>query len=317
MIAGLLVLMGLVMLVGGGEALVRGASGIALLARVSPMLIGLTVVSAGTSMPELLVSVQAAWRGSPGLAIGNVVGSNIFNVGGILGLTALIRPLRIQSSTVRLEWPIMMLAAMQLHLLARDGRIDRIEGAFLGGAMIAFIAYLVREARTNPDPGSDEPVATASMGRTGAAAAVLNVGAVAVGIGLLGAGAHFLVQGATELARSFQVSETVIGLTLLAAGTSLPELVTSVVAAYRGQNDIAVGNVVGSNIFNVLLIMGSTATIHPVDVPEVILTRDNLWMLGFSALLFPLMRTGLQVSRIEGAILLAGFSAYLVQLLYA
>lgn len=313
-----LVLLGLVLLVFGGEALVRGASGLALLARVTPSVVGLTIVAAGTSMPELVVSTQAALAGSPGLAAGNVVGSNIFNIGAIVGLTAMLHSLRISGSTVRLEWPVMMLAALQLHLLARDGLVDRLEGAFLLVGLVVFVAYAVFVARQNPTPASDaETLTTASFGKIGGVALTLNLSAVVLGIAVLAGGASALVSGAVSLATRFGVSETVIGLTVVAAGTSLPELMTSLVAARRGQDDIAIGNVVGSNIFNVLGILGTTALIHPVDVPDEIISRDDWWMIGASVLLFPLMKSGMRVTRLEGAVLFAGFCAYLVSLLLA
>ena len=300
----LLVLAGLALLVGGGEALVRGASGIALLARLTPAVVGLTIVAGGTSMPELVVSLQAALESSPGLAIGNIVGSNIFNISLILGLTALIRPLRIQGNTVRLEWPVMMLAAFQFHLLARDASIDRLEGGFLLTAVAVFVAYVVWIARKNTAPVEDEAfeeIATASFGRTGKQAVSFNVGAVVVGVVLLAGGSTALVRGAVGVASSLGVSETIIGLTIVAAGTSAPELVTSLVAAWRGRHDIAVANLIGSNIFNVLGIGGATALIHPLPVPAEILLRDNWWMLGASFLLLPLMKTGMRVNRLEGA----------------
>lgn len=310
----LFTLLGLTLLVAGGEALVRGATGVALLARVTPAVVGLTIVAAGTSMPELVVSTQAAFAGSPGLALGNIVGSNIFNIGLILGLTATLIPLRIQGNTVRLEWPVMALAAFQLHLLARDGAVDRLEGGFLLAALVAFITYAVWIGRRNAAPVEQEEfesLATASFGRTGRAALLLNWGAIIVGVGILAAGSTVLVHGAVGIATVLGVSDTVIGLTIVAAGTSTPELVTSLVAARRGSADIAIGNVVGSNIFNVLGIGGLTALIHPLDVPAEILERDNWWMLGASLLLFPLMWTGMRVSRAEGALLLAGFALYL------
>jgi cation:H+ antiporter len=313
----ILVLFGFALLVGGGEALVRGASGIALLARLTPAVVGLTIVAAGTSMPELVVSLQAALESSPGLAIGNIVGSNIFNIGLILGLTALIRPLRIQGNTVRLEWPVMMLAAFQFHLLARDLRIDRLEGCFLLTALVVFVAYAVWIARKSATPAEHEgfeQLATASFGRTGSMATLYNTGAIIIGIGLLAGGATALVRGAVGVASNLGVSDTIIGLTIVAAGTSAPELVTSIVAVRRGRDDIAVANVVGSNIFNILGIGGATALIHPLPVPTEIITRDNWWMLGASLLLFPLMKTEMQVSRVEGAILLAGFVAYMTLL---
>lgn len=315
----LFVLSGLVLLVIGGDALVRGASGVALLARMTPAVIGLTIVAAGTSMPELVVSTKAALDGVPGLAVGNVVGSNLFNIGAIVGITALIRPLKIQGNTVRREWPVMMLAAMQLHMLARDGMVDRLEGVFLLCGMIAFIAYAVLLGRTEGSVAPEEPgeVSTASFGKTGGLAVALNVLAILVGVALLAGGASLLVDGAVSLAQSFGVSETVIGLTIVAAGTSLPELMTSLIAARRGQDEIAVGNVVGSNIFNVLGILGTTALIHPLSVPQEILRRDNWWMLGASLLLFPIMKTGMQVTRWEGFALLAAFVSYIGILLRA
>jgi cation:H+ antiporter len=319
-IDGLWVVLGLLLLMGGGDALVRGASGIAILGRVSPAVVGLTIVAAGTSMPELVVSVQAAFEERPGLAVGNVVGSNIFNIGAIIGIAALTSPLRIQGNSVRLEWPIMMLAAVQLHLLARDGLVDRLEGAFLFSAMIAFTAYAVwigKKAAAKVEEDEFEELVTASFGRTGAAAFGFNLGAVLLGLGLLVSGSTALVRGAVGLASLLGVSDAVIGLTVVAAGTSTPELVTSLVAVRRGQDDIAVGNVVGSNIFNVLGILGTTALIHPLPVPSEIIARDNWWMIGLSLLMFPLMKTGMRVNRLEGAVLLAVFTAYMTVLIRA
>lgn len=316
----LLVAVGLALLVGGGEALVRGASGIALLARVTPAVIGLTIVAAGTSMPELVVSTQAAIEGSPGLAVGNVVGSNIFNIGAILGLAALVRPLRIQGNTVRLEWPVMMLAAFQLHLLSRDGSVDRLEGGFLLGAMVAFTAYAVwvgRKATAPVEQAEFAQVATASFGRLGRSALIFNLAAVGIGVGLLAGGSTALVRGAVGVASGFGVSDAVIGLTIVAAGTSTPELVTSLMAARRGQDDIAVGNVVGSNIFNALGILGTTALIQPLPVPTEIIARDNWWMIGASLLLFPLMKSGMRINRLEAGLLFAGFCTYMTLLIRA
>jgi cation:H+ antiporter len=312
-----LVVLGLVLLVAGGESLVRGASGIALLARVSAAVVGLTVVAAGTSMPELVVSVQAALTGSPGLSVGNVVGSNLFNIGAIIGITAIVRPLRIRGPTVRLEWPVMMLATFEMHLLARDGSIDRLEGGFLLGALVAFLAYAVwvnRADRPAAEQMESEGVPTASLGRRGGTALALNVLAVLAGMGLLAGGSTALVEGAVSLATRLGVTPTVVGLTVVAAGTSAPELATSLVAARRGQDDIAVANVIGSNIFNVLGILGTTALVRPVPVPLVILQRDHWWMIGASLLLFPVIISGYRVSRMEGLLLLGGLCTYLTLL---
>lgn len=312
--------LGFVLLVLGAESLVRGANGLALLARVSPTVIGLTIVAAGTSMPELVVSVDAAIEGSPGLSLGNVVGSNIFNLAAIVGCVAIIRPLRIQGNTVRLEWPIMMLSSFLLHLLSRDGTIDRLEGAFLFAGIVAFIGYAVWVARAGATTLESEEfrdLATASQRRGRSNAWLFNIAAVLLGGLLLSGGATVLVGGAVTLARTLGVSPTVIGLTVVAAGTSLPELATSVTAALRGKDDIAVANVIGSNIFNVLGIVGTTALILPLPVPDEIITRDDWWMLGISFLLFPLMRSGMRISRLEGTVLLACFVGYLFVLLRA
>lgn len=320
-LAWLSVLGGLSLLVLGGEGLVRGASGIALIARLSPAVVALTIVAAGTSMPELVVSVQAAFAGSPGLSAGNVVGSNLFNIGAILGIAALVRPMRIVGNTVKLEWPVMMLAAMQLYLLARDGVVDRVEGGAMFAALLAFIAYAVWVARSSdadPDHADDfEDPATASFGRTGAAAVGLNIGACVLGGVMLAGGSSLLVHGAVIIAGAFGVSDAVIGLTVVAAGTSSPELATSLVAAFRGRDDMAVANVVGSNIYNVLGILGLTAAIHPLDIPDEILTRDIWWVLGASLLMFPLMKSGARISRGEGGLLLFGFFVYMGLLLHS
>ncbi len=309
----LFILLGLVLLVVGGDSLVRGATGLARLAGVSPAVIGLTVVAAGTSMPELVVSVNAALTGSPGLALGNVVGSNIFNIGAILGIAALIAPLQIEGNSVRLEWPVMLLSSALLHLLARDGTIDRLEGGFFTIGLVVFVAYTVRIARRDVSSAevaqltaeldADEAARTLSWPR-----ALLYT---ALGWGMLAGGAQSLVHGAVYVADAAGVSQTVIGLTIVAAGTSLPELATSVVAALRGRDDIAVANVIGSNIFNVLGIMGVTATIRPLAVDPEITHRDDLWMLGLTLLLLPLMKSGMRIVRSEGVLLLAVFLAYM------
>ena len=314
----LLVAGGLALLLGGGEALVRGASGLALFAKISPAVIGLTVVAAGTSMPELVVSVQAALAGSAGLAMGNVVGSNIFNIAAILGLTALIRPLHIQGNTVRLEWPVMAVATALLILLGWNTRLGRIEGSILVVGLVFFVAYAVwlsRRNSTEADRAAYGEIATASLGRRGGLGLLLNLLALGLGIACLAGGSTLLVAGGVGLASALGFSETVIGLTIVAAGTSSPELATSLVAAWRGRDDMAVGNLVGSNIFNILGIAGFTALIHPLEVPREIIARDNWWMLGTTLLLFPLMLTGLRVNRAEGGLLVAVFACYMAVLL--
>lgn len=309
----LFIVLGLALLVGGGELLVRGASQLALLARVSPAVVGLTVVAAGTSMPEMVVSVQAALAGNPGISVGNVVGSNIFNIALILGVAAVIRPLSIQGNSVRMEWPVMFLASLQMHLLSRDGTVDRFEGACLLSALVAFVGYSVWMARRELPADEHVQFAAPTPPQAGSTtrAWAINAFWVLLGIGLLVAGSDTLVRGAVAVASTLGVSDTVIGLTVVAAGTSTPELAASAVASWRGKDDIAVANVLGSNIFNVLGIAGTTAVIADLPVPDQIVAWDNWWMIGFAVLLFPLMRTSHRISRLEGAVLLGGFVTYI------
>ena len=302
---------GMALLVGGAEALVRGAGGLALLAKMTPAVIALTVVSAGTSMPELVVSARAALAGNPGLSLGNAVGSNFLNIGLVLGLTALIMPLNITGNTMKFEWPTMMMATLIFFFLSRDGNLDRLEGLFMTLALIAFMAYAVfldKHGVVSASPG--EPLQTASFGCSGPAAVLLNGSAVILGIAMLAIGANFLVKGAVAAAAGLGVSETVIGLTIVAVGTSAPELVTSIVAALRGRTEMAVGNVVGSCIFNLLGILGISALITPLKVPSEISARDVIWLLGITAVLFPMMGSAKKLNRYEGVILMGGFFTY-------
>ena len=311
----LTIIAGLAALVAGAEALVRGASGIALLLKLSPAVIGLTVIAAGTSMPELMVSVKASLSGNPGLAIGNVVGSNLLNIGLVLGLTALTRPLRIVGNTIKFEWPVLMLATFQFYLLARDSTIDRVEGGFLVGVLLLFMAYAVWLGRRGIVVEDEGPLPTVSFGRIGTTAAFFNITAVIIGATLLAVGANALVKGAVAVAGSLGVSDTIIGLTVVAFGTSAPELVTSIVAALRGRDDMAVGNIVGSSIFNLLAILGIAALFRPLPIPSEIMSRDIWWLIGATAMMFPMMITGRKVARFEGLVLLGGFATYTVFLI--
>lgn len=275
----LLIALGFALLTGGGELLVRGAVGLARLARLSTAVIGLTVVALGTSMPELAVSLLAALEGRSDLAIGNVVGSNIFNVAVIVGLSAVILPLAVHMTAVKIEWPFMITVSFLVLLLARDGAIDRTEGTFLVVALIAFTAYMVRASRREVSAAEEREFAESLEGKTIRSATrdlTVQTGLLVIGIALLVGGARILVLGAIELAELAGWSNRVIGLTIVAAGTSLPELATSVVAARRGQSDIALANVIGSNIFNLLGILGVVALVTPQTVhPDII--RSDLW----------------------------------------
>lgn len=315
----LLVAAGVALLGFGADLLVRGAVTVAKAARLSAAVIGLTIVSMGTSLPELTVSIAAGLKGSADLSLGNVVGSNIFNIGAVLGASALILPMRVHGSAVRLEWPFMFVASFQLLLLARDGQLDRLEGGFFVVALVLFTAYAVMIGRTavSGEEATDleEEVARRERGsdlRTLGGAALL----IVAGIALLVLGGELLVRGAVGLARALGMTERVIGLTVVAAGTGTPELATSIVAARRGQSEIALGNVIGSNIFNILGILGITALVSPLTVSAAMLGSDLWWMLGLSLALFPMMRTGAVVGRREGALLLTAYGTYLALLVF-
>ncbi len=306
-----LLLLGVVLLVVGADWLVKGAVAIASRAGVSPAVVGLTIVAAGTSTPELVVSVSSALKGSSGLAIGNVVGSNIFNIAAILGLCALVRPLSVPADSVRLEWPVMMLTSVLMYLLSRDGSLDALEGVFFLVLMVSFTGYMVWASRRSSAISEVGQHVSAEETAAPVPTMIAGIGWTVLGVAVLVGGAEALVRGAVELARGAGISETIIGLTVVAAGTSLPELATSLVASYRGKDDIAITNVIGSNIFNILFILGVTGAIAPLPVSAEILDRDTLWMMFTAALLLPLMRTGMRITRGEGAFLLAVFLGYL------
>ncbi|MEL6346084.1 MAG: calcium/sodium antiporter [Myxococcota bacterium] len=305
----LMVLVGLGLLLGGGELLIRGASNIAIKARISPTVVGLTIVAAGTSAPELVVSLSAALAGTPDLAMSNIVGSNIYNIALILGVTSIIQSLKIEGSTVKLEWPVLFLCTCLLHLLGRDGRIDRLEGAFFMAGLVTFVAWTVYIARQEISGDQELDIWNEIPGDGNTSWGVSALMTVGGGL-LLAAGAQSLVTGASNIAELLGVSQRIIGLTIVALGTSLPELVTSVVAAWKRAADIAVANVIGSNLFNTLGILGTTAAVTPVPVNDKTLTIDNPWMIGFTLLLFPLMRRKMCLERIEGILLLVLLGVY-------
>jgi cation:H+ antiporter len=313
-----LVVIGLLLLAGGGELLVRGAVAIAAIAGLTPAVIGLTVVALGTSLPELVVSVVASLEHQPDIAVGNVVGSNIFNISFTAGLAALVATLPIRGNVVKLEWPVMLLATIAFMLVGRDGSIDRIEaGAFLIG-LIAFIGYSIRIARVDAEPSEIREL-TEEVKHRGLnprqKEMLLSVLAVTGGLILLVFGGRLLVDGSVRIAQVAGISERVIGLTIVAAGTSAPEVATTLVAAYRRQTDIAVANLIGSNIFNLLGILGVAGLILPLPVAPAIMRDDAWWMLGTSIALYPLMIRGMKLSRVEGGVLFGIYLVYISLLL--
>ena len=317
-----LVMIGLVLLAVGGEALLRAATTLAGIAGVSPAVIGLTVVAAGTSLPELVVSVVAAIDGQPDIAMGNVVGSNIFNIAAAIGVTAMVFPLPVHGNAVRLEWPVMFLTSVGCLIAARDGIVGRVDGVIALVALVAFIAYTVRIARrditTTESRELGDHVESRDIDASGTRETprlVVPVAVLVAGIVALVAGGRLLVDGAVALARLAGMTERQIALTIVAGGTGAPELATSLVAAFRRRTDVAVANMIGSNIFNVLGILGIAAAITPIPVSPGIIRNDAWWMIGTALLLLPMLLRHRRIDRFEGAMLAATYVVYVVLLL--
>jgi cation:H+ antiporter len=305
--------LGLVILLYGGKILVDGASAIAVKLGMSAGLIGLTIVAFGTSAPELLVSVNAALKGNSDISIGNVVGSNIANIGMVLGLSGLFYPILIRKSTIRFDFLITTLVTLLFYVLSYNGIIGFWEGVFLFSLFIGFNIYLFRNAGQGGlvDTTEAEEEVEHVKGYSWLVAITLFFGGI---VGLY-FGSELLVNNAIKISREFGISERVIGVTIIAIGTSLPELITSIMAALARKTDMAIGNILGSNIMNILSIIGITAIIKPIDVSGEFLNSDYLWMIGFTLILFPLMRTKMKISFVEGMILFIGYGAYMYFLL--
>jgi cation:H+ antiporter len=310
--------LGLASLVAGGELLVRGAARLATLFGLSPLVIGLTVVAMGTSAPELAVSIHAGLAGQSELAIGNVVGSNIANVLLILGIAAVLVPLVVQAQIVQREVPIGIAAAVAVLILALDGRIGRVDGALLSAALIGYTAYTVAESRRETRAVRKEYAEEfgTQTRPQGAWAVSREVGIFIAGLVVLVLGAQWLVDGAVSIAESLGVSKAIIGLTIVAIGTSLPELATSVIASLRGQRDIAIGNAIGSNLFNLLAILGIAGLVTPdgLTVPAGILRFDLPVMITVAAACLPVFFVGHRLDRWEGTMFLGYYAAYLLYL---
>ncbi len=309
---------GLVLLVAGAEVLVRGAAKLAAQFGIPPLVIGLTVVAFGTSAPETAVSVQSAFNGSGDLAIGNVIGSNIANVLLILGLTALIAPLIVSRQLIRLDVPIMIGASLLTFGLAWDGSLSRLDGALLFAGVLAYTGFLIYSARK--DKGGDDDEFAKEFGLDEAPkpyAWAINLGLIIAGLVLLVTGSNFLVEGAVTLARALGISELVIGLTVVAVGTSLPELATSILAAIKGERDIAVGNIVGSNIFNLLCVLGLASLVSPaaISVSPNALAFDFPVMIAVAVACLPIFFAGYRINRWEGLLFLAYYVAYTLYLI--
>ncbi len=303
---------GLALLIVGGGLLVRGAVALARRLQVSAVIIGMFIVGFGTSAPELTICLDAALAGKSGLALGNVIGSNIANVLLVLGLCALIYPLRVAPRTVYRDGLIMLTGTALFLGLTWNGVIGRAEGAFMVGALMVYAAYAAWVERFRGDPAGEVHIHEAEAFADGPRSLAACLAALVAGLGGVLLGAELVVQSAVEIAHEMGVSETVIGLSLVALGTSLPELAIGVIAVARRQADIIVGNVLGSNLFNLLGIMGTTAIVTPVGVPESILTFDVWVMTGVMVVFLMFLVTGWRLNRLEGGILFAAYLAYLM-----
>lgn len=301
----------LLLLFAGAEGLVRGSASLALRAGLSRLMVGLTIVAFGTSSPELVVSIEASLSGQGDIAVGNVVGSNSLNIGIILGLAALVCPIPVHGQIIKTDAPIALGVALLLPLLLMDEALGRVEGWLLFAGIVGYTALSAILARREAKAGGEAEGDAIAVGASGSLAA--DVALIAGGLAILVLGSHLLIDHAVALATQFGVSEAVIGLTIVAAGTSMPELATSLIAALRKQPDIAVGNVVGSNIFNILGILGLASIVSPIHAPG-ISGFDFATMIAFTVLLIPLLYTGRLLHRVEGCLLLALYGGYLFTL---
>ncbi len=315
------VVIGFFLLIKGADHLVTGAVAIARRTGLTPAVIGATVVAFGTSLPELVVSLGSNLKaridpqtaaGAADIAVGNVVGSNIFNIGCILGLAALIRPLPVPRSSMRFDYPLMLVTMVAMVLCSLDWTgaghsIGRLEGVLLTLGLVLFTGLSLRLGRVD----ADEVPPTAEIGRHPALVFLLLVG----GVGMLAVGGKLSLEGALTISRACRLSERVIGLTVMAIGTSLPELATSLQAAHRGHTEIAVANVIGSNLFNILCVIGISSLVFDLPVQPATLYGDYWWMLGFALILLPIAVTGWRISRLEGGILLGALVTYVTCLL--
>ena len=310
------ILLGLIFLYYGAEILVKGSVALAVSSGLSHLVIGLTVVAFGTSAPELAVCLKAAWNGADGIALGNVIGSNIANIALILGISAMVKPISIHGDILKHDSPLLILASSTLIFMLMDGELSRWEGATLFSGVIGYTIFKVRSsAHQNIPPISEELPAIEGVDKEkdSEISIPINLGLILAGITMLVLGGNSLVSGASDLARLIGVSETVIGLTIVAVGTSVPELATSIVATVRNHADIALGNAIGSSLFNILAILGATSFIFPLNAMGITGT-DLAVFLGFSLVILPAMRTGFRLGHMEGVFLTVGYVTYLVYL---
>jgi len=301
-------LVGLLVLIIGGDFLVKGASSIAFRFRLSTLVVGLTIVAFGTSAPEMLISIRAALAGSPDLTMGNIVGSNICNLGLVLGITAIIGPIAVGNDSLKIDWPVAMVSSLLLFGIANTGFLEWYEGLVFLVLLISYLIFLIIHSRKQnlesqePKAGEDERGPSDSIYK--------DFGFLIIGCAGLYFGADWFVGGAQTLALLLGISERVIGITVVALGTSLPELTTAIIASLKGDTDLALGNLLGSNIFNILSILGITSVIQRIEINQAIVGIDMLWMLGITFLVLPFMITSKNVERWEGSLLVFVYFYY-------
>ncbi|MFK7757709.1 MAG: calcium/sodium antiporter [Flavobacteriales bacterium] len=304
----LLLIIGLAVLVFGGDLLVKGASGIALKLNMEPMVVGLTVVSLGTSAPELIVSINSALAGNPDIAMGNVVGSNIANLGLVLAITALVFPIAVNRKVLNTDWPVMVGFTAVVFIFGLDNQLVRWEGLVLILGLVVYIYMLLQRGKTHPDADEEDIDIDTDLERESLAKLILFL---VGGVAALYLGSEWFLGGAINLGESYGLSQSVIGVTIVAFGTSAPELAASVIAAYRKQTDIALGNLVGSNIFNIGAVLGATSVVSPLTIDPKIMSNDIYWMIAVAVILFPLMVFRKKLSLLSGAILFLIYVTYI------
>ena len=311
----ILLVVGLVVLILGADLLVRGASRVALRFKISPLVVGVTVVAFGTSTPELLISIQAALAGSPDITMGNVVGSNICNLALVLGVTALITPIPVASDSIRIDWPMTMGSSLLLYFLVREGVVNDYDGLFFIVLLVVYLVFIIRRSRKKNlnalDLGIDIEVPNAASRKN----LIKDILLIFVGGAGLYFGSDWFVNSAREMAIYMGVSERIVGVTVVAIGTSLPELVTSVVAAFKKETDLAIGNLLGSNIFNILSILGITSLISEIEVSQIMINSDMIWMLALTLVLLPMMVLNKKIDRYEGLILIGTYVFYTINVI--
>ena len=299
---------GLITLIVAGEALVRGAVGVALKFKIPTLVIGMTIVSFGTSAPELLVSLKAALEGHPELSIGNVVGSNVANLALVLGLTAIVLPIAVKRTTVKIDWVIMMVFTVLFYLFIIDELIQWYEGLIFVLALVGFNIFMFRGVSKSDEEEEDIDIDIEDAKKKNI---LLQFLLILIGCIGLAYGADWLLDGAVTIATNFGVSEHTIAVTIVAFGTSVPELITSVVAALKKETDISLGNLIGSNIFNILGVLGITALVKEVPVSSQVISNDIFWVLGISLLVFPLMIINYRINRFRGLLLFLSYVVYI------